>query len=245
MNRGLKGSLFVLFLFAHAAFGIDFFFFPDTTFGNVGDTITLSGQIGPSVPLRGFTVYMTYDTNVVDLVPPPTAGVLIAGRQGLQFNYFDHVPIHPDRLEIGATVFSTDFWAGPGEIFQMRMVLRSCQDAAIASAGAPFFVDAQGTYPQVIYDPAVVMVCPRIPAAVNGLTTYPQLTSLVLRWPEVTTDYLGRPLLVQPTYAIFRQQIAPDLLPVVQVASTPDTVYTDLPDAGEAHLYYVITQTNE
>ncbi len=235
-----------LFVVSQRAMAIDFFFVPDTISGGVGDTVELSGQIGTSDLMRGFTVYIAYDTNWIDLSAPPVAGTLIAGRNGLNFNYFDHVPIHPDRLEIGGTVFGTDFWAGPGELFRVRFVLRTCTDAPLTSAGAPFFVDANGAYPPVTFHPAVVLICPRIPAAVGGLTIYPLgSSSVMLRWPEVTTDYLNRPLYTAPHYVIFRQQIQPIELPVQNVASTSDTYFLDPLEAGMEYLYYIIAESDE
>ena len=228
---------------APASLAIDFFFAPDTSTGEIGQTVLLSGRIGPSDLMRGFTVYMAYDTNVIDLSEPPVPGALIADRQGLQFNYFDHVAIHPDRLEIGGTVFGSDFWAGPGELFQMRMLLRSCADAPITSAGAPFFVDANGNYPAVTFHPAVVLVCARIPAAVSALTIHPVSNSVILRWPAVTTDYLGRPLFTSPSYAIYRQQILPNELPPENIGITNTTLYVDPLNTGASYSYYLITLT--
>jgi len=114
---------------------IELFFEPDTTVADSGQIVEFSCLIGPSDLLRGFTVYMAYDTNMIDLYEPPVPGALVANQQGLQFNYFDHAPFQPNRLEIGATIFSEDFWQGPGEIFRMRMILRTC---GVESIDAPF-----------------------------------------------------------------------------------------------------------
>ena len=238
-------SLLCLLGFVGGAQAIDFFFVPDTVMGDVGDTVELSGQISASDLMRGFTVYLVYDTNVIDLSAPPVAGSLIANQEGLQFSYFDHVPIHPDRLEIGGTVFGEDFWAGPGELFHVRFVLRTCADAPITLLEYQHFVDASGGYPTVTFYPAVAMICPRIPAEVAGLTIYPAGADVILRWPDVTADYLGRPLLVDPTYLIYRQQILPTELPVMNIASTADTVFVEPLQSGEEYLYYIVTETSE
>ena len=105
---------------------IEFFFAPDSSFGQVGDTVMLSGRIGPSDTLRGFTIYIFNDTNIVDLAEAPAPGSLISGRQGLDFRFADHIVASPEWLEVGATVFSNDYWAGPGELFAIRFVFRQC-----------------------------------------------------------------------------------------------------------------------
>jgi len=247
MDRFVSKILFVplvLLAYLRVSLGIDLFFSPDTSSGDVGQMVLLSGRIGPSDLLRGFTVYLAYDTSLIDLSEPPVPGSLIADRQGLQFNYFDHVPIHPDRLEIGGTIFGTDFWAGPGELFQVRFLLRSCADAPITSAGAPFFVDANGNYPSVTFNPAAVLICDRIPAPVSGLTICPLASSGVsLRWPTVSTDYLGRPLFASPEYLVFRQQMQPTELPPEFVAMTSDTFLIDPEDADGEWLYHIVTRT--
>lgn len=249
MNRILLKiviSMTLLGSFACRANAIDFFFAPDTISGGVGDTVELSGQIGTTDLMRGFTVYIAYDTNGIDLSAPPVPGTLIADRNGLNFNYFDHVPIHPDRLEIGGTVFGTDFWSGPGELFRVRFVLRMCTDAPLTSAGAPFFVDANGMYPPVTFHPAVVLICPRVPAAVGGLTIYPfGSTAVMLRWPAVTADYLNRPLFTSPHYVVLRQQVLPIELPVQNVASTSDTSFVDPLETGVEYLYYIVAESEE
>lgn len=227
---------------AHA---IDFFFEPDTAFGNIGQIIQFSGRIGESPLMRGFTVYMAYDTNRLDLYEPPHAGALIAGQQGLQFNYFDHAPFEPNLLEIGATVFGTDFWQGPGELFTMRMILRSCGDEPIIAPNAPFFVAADETYPPVTYHPAFVRICNAVPQPPNGLTIHPESNpaQINLRWWSVTQDTLGRPLFEAPVYTIYRQQVLPTLDPPLNIATVPDTFFTDPQGAGTEYLYYIITQT--
>jgi len=138
---------------------IDFYFEPDTAFGEVSETVLLSGRIGPSDLMRGFTVYMAYDTNLVRLAEPVVPGSLIVGREGLSFGYFDHDYL-PDLLEVYGTIMSpsVDFWAGPGELFQLRFELRMCGDAEITAPYPPFFVDAQGGFPPVTFHPAMILV---------------------------------------------------------------------------------------
>lgn len=222
-----------------AGCAVDFFFEPDTATGNVGDTITLAGRIGPSDLLRAFTVYMAYDTNVLDLAAPPVPGALIAGRPGLDFRYLDHVPVAPHRLEIGATIFSTSYWAGPGEIFRARFVLRQCADQNIVAPNNPFFLSSTSVSLPVTYDPATVLICPRIPVAPSALTiaAWPP-DSVTLYWNPVTLDTLGRLLLAPAEYRIFRQQIVPPLPPVI-VATVSDTTYAEPQTGPFIHHYYI------
>ena len=222
---------------------IDFFFEPDTSEGSVGDTITLSAQISPSDSLRGFTIYMMYDTNLIDLAAPPTAGTLLAGRPGLDFRYADHIPSAPDWLEVGATIFGTSFWAGPGELFQIRFVLRGCADVVMtADVG---FRRPDGSFIPGVFHPPAILICDRVPQRANDLTIYPfDISSVVLRWLPVTQDTLGRPLLDPPSYAVVRQQIQPLELPADTVTTVPDTFYVDPYDAAIQYLYHIITQTN-
>jgi hypothetical protein len=100
-------------------------------------------------------------------------------------------------------------------------------------------------YPPATFHPAVVMICARVPAAVSGLTIYPLGTEIMLRWPAVTTDDLNRPLLVAPEYLIFRQQILPTELPVMNIASTMDTIFVEPLQSEEEYLFYIIAQTSE
>jgi hypothetical protein len=138
---------------------LDFFFVPDTSFGQAGDTILVSGCIGSSDLMRGFTVYMAYDTNLIHLAAPVIAGSLIAGREGLNFGYFDHDYI-PDALEVYGTIMnpSVDFWSGPGELFQLSFMLRANGETSITDPYPPLFVDSEGGFPPVIFYPATVTI---------------------------------------------------------------------------------------
>jgi hypothetical protein len=225
---------------------IDFFFQPDTSFGNIADTITLSAQIGASDTLRGFTIYMEYDTNVIDLAYPPLPGTLLAGRPGLDFRYSDHIPAAPNWLEVGATIFGTSFWAGPGQLFTIRFALRQCANEVItADVG---FRRPDASFILGDYNPPLISICPPSPIppqAASNLVIYPNdPSSVILRWNPVTLDSLGNPLGNPPSYNVMRQQILPTELPPATVATVPDTFYVDPYDVGEVDLYYIITQTN-
>jgi hypothetical protein len=168
--------------FPRTGLAIDFYFEPDTAFGEVSETVLLSGRIGPSELMRGFTVYMEYDTNLIHLAEPVLPGSLIVDREGLSFGYFDHDYL-PDLLEVYGTVMSpsVDFWAGPGELFQLRFELRMCGDAEITAPHPPFFVDAQGGFPPVTFHPAMIIIggdyadnhCGSIPGGFGIDAAYP------------------------------------------------------------------------
>jgi hypothetical protein len=227
-----------------AASALDFFFSPDTASGNTGQTVLLSGQIGASALMRGFTVYMAYDTNLIDLAEPPVAGSLIANRQGLQFNYFDHAPFEPDVLEIGGTIFGTDFWQGPGELFRVRFTLRQCAIQEITAPYAPFFIAADDTYPTVAYHPATIVICPDMPASPQRLTVSLESPSTIrLLWNSVSLNILGQPLPSAPMYRIFRQRIQPSQLPLENIATVADTFYLDTFSSGSEYLYHVTART--
>ncbi len=224
---------------------IDVFFVPDTIAGNTGQVVQLSVQISATAPMRGFTVYMSYDTNRFDLYDAPTPGPVIAGHSGLQFNYFDHAPFLPDLLEVTGTIFGSAFWNGPGELFTLRFILRGCGDEPITAPYAPFFVAADDTYPPGVFYPALVMICDRVPQPANGLTVHPDLPgNVILRWLPVTQDTLGRPLFSPPLYAVYRQQILPSELPPVNIATVTDTFYADPFSTGTEYLYHIITESN-
>jgi hypothetical protein len=232
-----------LILVASPCLAIDLFFTPDSANGDVGQSVLVSGNIGASALMRGFTVYMAYDTNIFDLSEPPVAGTLIANHQGLQFNYFDHPAFEPEVLEIGGTIFGTDFWQGPGELFRMRFTLRQCRIEQITAPFAPFFVAADETYPTVTFHPATIVVCPGMPVAPTGLTIFPITAAAVrLTWSSVQVNVLGNPLPAAPNYAIYRQQILPSQLPPVLIVTVADTAYTDNHDTGTAYLYRVAAQ---
>ena len=233
--------------FPHQGLAIDFFFEPDTTFGDVTDTVLISGRIGSSDSMRGFTLYMAYDTNLIRLAEPVTPGSLVAGREGLSFGYFDHDYI-PDVLEVYGTIMnpSTDFWAGPGELFQLHFEIKACGDVSITAPYAPFFVDAEGGYPSVAFHNGIIFICDRVPEEINSLMIQAEPPdSVTLRWYPVTHDTLGRPLLSPADYTIFRQQILPVEMPPVNVATVTDTLFVDSIGLGKEYIYYVITQTED
>ncbi|MBK6765054.1 MAG: hypothetical protein IPG71_01740 [bacterium] len=218
------------------------FLTPDSLFSNGGDTVTVSCMIGPSELLRGYTVYLAYDTNHVDLIAPPTAGTLIAGRVGLQFNFFDHIPIQPNRLEVSATVFGTDFWAGPGELFQARFRVTGCNDWGIYPPFNPFLVSATGSLPPSTLTGATVLACERVPQAPDSLTIVWVPNGVALRWKPVMLDTLGRGLLIPPLYEVWRSEVMPTDLPFAVIGSTPLPTFTDSTSSGDEHLYHVRAQ---
>jgi hypothetical protein len=232
----------LLFCLTLPALALDFYFDPDTLQGNLGQQLTLSGRITGSAPLRSFTVYMAYDTNVIDLVPPPVAGALIAGHSGLQFNYFDHAPIHPTLLEITATIFGADLWQGPGELFQLTFELRSCADAPITAPFVPFFLDGVGSVVPVTYFPAIIGVCSRVPRSTSTLVIYPDTgTQVTLRWQAVRLDTLNRPLFALPTYRVLGQSLLPVIGPEVVITITSDTTVTHPIGPTDASWNYRVT----
>lgn len=228
--------------FCQPVLAIDFFFSPDTSYGALGDTVSLSGQIGPSDTLRSFTIYIYNDTNRIDLAPPVMVGSLLAGHEGLQFNYFDHPPNAPTRLEIGGAIFGTDFWAGPGELFRLRFVLRACVDYEPAADVG--FRHPDGSFVLGNYDPPTFLICDRVPQSPAHLIIYVfPPGSVTLRWDGVRLDALGRPLLLPVSYQVYQQQILPSALPVVNIATVTDTFYTDGFSTGVEYLYHVSAQT--
>jgi hypothetical protein len=228
---------------AYNCYAIDLFFQPDTTFGNVGDTIQLSARIGASDTLRAFTVYLVYDTNQIDLATAPIPGSLIASRQGLDFRYSDHSGAAPYRLEIGATVFSTDYWAGPGEVFVARFVLRACVDPVISAEVG--FRRPNSTFIAGNYIPPLIYICGRVPQSISTLTiTQSPIGMFALRWQAVRLDTLGRQLLSIPQYDIFREQVWPSTISPSFIISVTDTFYSDTIDANGEYLFHVVVRTN-
>jgi hypothetical protein len=157
-------SVIVLLVLAQLAcssstVAFDFFFVPDTNSGQVGDTIALSGCISSSDLMRGFTVYLAYDTNLIDLVAPAIAGSLIADRDGLNFGYFDHDYI-PDALEVYGAIMnpSVDFWAGPGELVQLSFKLRANGETSVTAPYPSLFIDSEGGFPPVTFHGATVTI---------------------------------------------------------------------------------------
>jgi len=214
-----------------AGSAIDFFFAPDTALGNAADTVWVSGRIGPSDSMRGFTIYMAYDTNLIRLAQPVAPGSLIVGREGLNFGYFDHNYI-PDVLEVYGTIMnpSVDFWAGPGELFRLGFQLRECGDAPITAPYPPFFIDAHGGFPTVTFHDGTVFICDQVPEPPYELTIQPgSPDSVILRWPPTGA----------PSYKVYGATepfILGSLLDTVS-----DTTWTDANTANRPspYFYYV------
>jgi len=226
---------------------IDFFFAPDTALGDAADTVWISGCIGPSDSMRGFTVYMAYDTNLIRLAQPVTPGSLIVGRTGLNFGFFDHNYI-PDVLEVYGTIMnpSVDFWAGPGELFRLGFKLRQCGDAPITAPYPPFFVDAHGGFPPVTFHPGTIFICDQVPQPPHELTIQPgPPDSVILRWSPVVQDTLGRPLILPAYYEVVRQQILPTEEPPAIIATVSDTFFVDSTGSASECLYKIFAQTDE
>jgi hypothetical protein len=240
--RWLLLALSVLIVACPAA-AVDFFFQPDSAEGNVPDTVLFSGRIAASDTMRGFTVYLGYDTTKLKFAGA-SAGSLIAGRQGLQFFAYDHTPANPERLDVGASVYSTDYWAGPGELFTVRFALRRCGDVPIIAPYNPRFVAPNGSLLPWSFEPAVALICERVPAPPQGLTvSVVNLDSLQLLWRPVVCDTLGRALLQPPQYGIYQQQIRPVILPPVLVDMVTDTGYQLVVPNSTECIYHVMAQT--
>jgi hypothetical protein len=241
--------LLILLVFALSALfkraeAVELFFLPDTSFGQIGDTVTLSALMTASDTVRSFAVYMVYDTNLVDLASAPVPGALVAGRAGLDFRYADHVPAAPDWLEVGATVFSTDYWAGPGELFQVRFVFRGCGDVSMtADVG---FRRPNGTFIPGTFNPPEFRICGHVPQNTSMLTIREfSVNSIILRWYSVTLDTLGQPLPPPVLYIVYRQQIEPTQGAVTLISTVPDTTYVDNFDTGTQYTYYVVVQQGQ
>lgn len=236
-TRSLAIAVIALVCTFVPASATEMYFQPDSSFGAIGDTVNLSAWITSSDTMRGFTVYLIYDTNLVELAAPPVAGSLIAGLTGLDFRYLDHVPSAPGWLEVGATIFGTSFWAGPGELFQMRMVFRGCGDVPITASFSMRRPD--GSYVPCTFNPPEFLICDRIPQAPDSLTIFSDGNTNVLRWKSVTLDTLGRALIVPPLYRILRNQLAPAVLPYVVIDSTLSTSFIDVTINGDIEWYYI------
>ncbi|MBI5060520.1 hypothetical protein HZB60_12160 [candidate division KSB1 bacterium] len=220
---------------------IQLYFAPDSSFAAVGDTIRLSGQITPTDTLRGFSVYLVYDTTKLALVGAPVPGSLIASRSDLDFRYADHVLSAPDWLEVGATVFSADYWAGPGELFQMSMVMRGCGDEGMTAEVG--FRQPGGEYIAGDFSSPAFLICDRVPVQPGQLVAAPwPAGSVTLRWNRVMSDTLGRPILFPVRYDIHRQPVFPLFGPEMVIAATADSVFVDALDSTETY-HYTITAT--
>jgi hypothetical protein len=233
----VSASFLACLCLSQPAAAIEIFLAPDTVRGDAGESVVVSGQIGATSIMRGFTVYLAYDTTVLDVAEAPEAGTLVSGLSGLNFNYFDHPSFEPNVLEIGGTVFGTDLWSGPGELFRVRFALRRCMDMMITAPFVPFLVDSAGGLPAAHFTPTLVTVCGRVPAAPQGLTAYCVEDTLRIRWQAVRQDTLGRMLFVEPVYAVLRERLSP-LPDVILLAVVADTFYADSTLIGE-YLYHI------
>jgi hypothetical protein len=235
--------LFAIFLlnFAVAGYAVEVYLSPDSIETNIGDTVTVGCLIGPSDLLRGYTVYLSYDTNRVKLAAPPLPGSVVSGQSGLNFSYFDHEPFFPEVLEVSATVFGDDFWQGPGDLFSARFVILECGDEPLATPYLPFIVDPGNNSVEVTVTGSLLMICERIPSPVSSLTVYPDIGGIRLSWNPVTTDTLNRPLLLQPVYSIFRTSIIQSSLPPLMIGSVADTTYWDSLEPDDGYTYYIVT----
>jgi len=215
----------------------EMYFTPDTTVASIGDTILFTAYITASDTVRGFTVYMVYDTNDVDLAVVPTASTLIAGLPGLDFRYADHIVAAPAWLEVGATVFGTTYWAGPGAVFQFGLVMRECGD--IPMTGSFGMRRPNGSFIPGDFTPPRIFVCDPIPAEPESLTVFWTGTAAHLRWNLVAMNTWGFPLPDPPVYVIYRAEEQPSILPYVAIDTVATTQYLDSTGTGIEHLYYV------
>lgn len=223
---------------ANSASAIEMYFLPDSSMGNIGDTVEVSAHVTATDTMRGFTVYMYYDTNKVDLAGAPTVGSLIAGLPGLDFRYQDHTVAAPFRLEVGATVFGTSFWAGPGELFKLRMAYRGCGDVPMTGDFGMRHPD--GSFVPGDFNPPVFLVCDRVPQRPDSLTIrWAPLVGSELRWKAVTLDTLDRVLLGPPLYRIWRMEIDPVPSPYTLIDSTTGLFYQDTVMTVIQHEYYI------
>lgn len=234
----------ILLLAARRSCAVDFFFIPDTICGDVGDTVTISGRIGESSLMSGYTVYLGYDTTKIRLASPPQPGALIQGRSGLEFYYRDHIPIFPDRLDIGATVDPAAAWIGPGELFTVRFRLLDCAIVPINAPYFPRFVNPQGETMPWTFSPADIIVCDRMPLEPTHVTIQAAAgDSVLLRWNAVTSDILGRPI-ESPEYLIYGQPIQMSPPAFTLVAVTSDTFFCFAPDISGS-VFFVAARTEE
>lgn len=213
------------------------YFEPDTSFAQIGDTILFSAYMTASDTVRSFNVYMVYDTNDIDLVVAPAPGSLIAGRPGLDFRYNDHIPAAPNWLEVGATLFSTAYWAGPGELFTFGLVMRECGQVPISGSFSNRRPD--GSFMPGTFSPPGLFVCTQLPLAPDSLTIFWNGTAAHLRWKEVILGTFGVPLPDPPRYVIYRAEEMPANVPFAPIDTVDVTEYLDSTGLGIEHIYYV------
>jgi len=229
--------LFVLTIGQPSALATEMYFTPDTVNADIGDTIMFSANITASDTVRSFTVYLTYDTNEVDLVVAPTPGALLVGRPGLDFRYSDHIVAAPEWLEVGATIFGNSFWAGPGELFQFGLVVRDC---GVLPITASFSLRApDGTFMPGTFAPPALFMCEAPPVAPDSLTIFWTGSDAQLRWKAVTKNIFGQILTQPPMYYIFRADELSELFPFVAIDSTLSLDYLDTTASGPSGFYFV------
>ncbi|MBL0060775.1 MAG: hypothetical protein IPP40_04615 [bacterium] len=229
--------LFVLTTSLPSVWATEMYFTPDTVNANLGDTVMFSANITFSDTVRSFTVYLTYDTNEVDLVVAPTPGALLVGRPGLDFRYSDHIVAAPEWLEVGATIFGTSYWAGPGEIFQFGLVVRDC---GVLPITASFSLRApSGTFMPGTFAPPALFMCEAPPITPDSLTIFWTGSESQLRWKAVTENIFGQTLTQPPMYYIFRTDELSELFPFAVIDSTLSIQYLDTTATGSAGFYYV------
>jgi hypothetical protein len=245
-RRRLAAIIQVILLIAATRLGaVELRLDPDSVQADRGQTVWLSGNIGPSESMRAFTVYLDYDTTALMLGGAPVPGALIAQRNGLDFRYLDHVASEPEWLEIGGTVFSDDFWSGPGELFRIPLVLRECGDLVIT---APFGIalrNVNDLFQTGTFRNGTILSCRRIPQAAREFTiVYAGNDSVLLRWRSVAFDTLSRPLLSPPSYSIFRQPGVPGSSMAESLATIPDTAYTTSLGTAVMYRYWIKVSAN-
>lgn len=240
MNRKISiMSILLLLLTAGlpSVWAAEMYFTPDTVNADIGDTIVFSANITASDTVRSFTVYLTYDTNEVDLVSAPTPGALLVGHPGLDFRYSDHIIAAPEWLEVGATIFGNSFWAGPGELFQFGLVVREC--GVIPIVGSFSLRAPDGTFMPGTFAPPALFMCEAPPVAPDSLTIFWTGSGAQLRWKPVTENIFGQTLAQPPMYFIFRADELPELFPFAVIDSTLLIQYLDTTATGPSGFYFV------
>jgi hypothetical protein len=231
------GLVLIVCAFSLDAKATEMYFQPDTTYAQIGDTILFTAYITASETVRSFTVYMTYDTNDVDLAVAPTPGSLIAGLPGLDFRYADHIIAAPEWLEVGATVFGTTYWAGPGAVFQFGLVMRECGD--IPMTGSFGLRRPDGSFIAGTFTAPRLFTCDPQPENPDSLTIFWTGTDALLKWTPVSLSTFGYPLPSAPSYIIYRREELPTQTPYAPIDTTTATTYLDVAPPGDKHMYYI------
>jgi hypothetical protein len=226
------------------AYSVELQWSPDPVQSDSGQIVWLSGVVGPTEPMRAFTVYLTYDTLRMRLGAAPVPGGLIAGRAGLDFRYLDHVSTEPEWLEIGATIFSADFWTGPGELFRVPFYMRDCGETVLHAPFGLALRNADDVFIGGDVRDAAVHICPHIPQPVVQLTiTALTADSIMLRWPSIRFDTRDRALAGPVRYVIVRRAIS-GFAAAETLATVSDTAYTG-GTSGAGYLYWIIARSEE